>query len=512
MFLITSGKSIIQKLRNAFSQPRADEQDLTRRLEDTNREPNVRRKKHRKLRLKKEKIYVRFLERNQSSSSIENEETEILERDFEQQLYIVAARSLSSLEDREAITLRNYSIKPICDDDDSEMEVELEEVEEKVLEEMKEKKKNEIEVEEGGEDKEIEKMKKETIKMNGHENEEIQEAREKKKEDEEMEMIEKGNKDEKDEEKEIKVNIIQKEIIKHLEESVKEKKAMMPLNTLSGMGVSGSETSLIDAKNRFTAYHMYRKYILFCSNDKNAIVVKLWPSFSCIKKISFTVSVQPTILIEQLIGYGLYRYIELGFQPPPVWNIAMYSLKMVDEDPYGQVFIDDEVPAMERVRSLSQIALKQFALCEESGARERSLDAFEQKALLKIHLGASTDVCQIVTIDVPLDWTFGEILIYFCEKKRLPCEPYGLFLMDTVRTEIPLEKTLRQWTVQEIILTRKREYSGGDIFYRKQRPHDLSDIFGSSSSRSIESSPSEAQVRAHVSNPLYHVSNMCTCY
>ena len=235
------------------------------------------------------------------------------------------------------------------------------------------------------------------------------------------------------------------------------------LKTMSDRSdISGRQITTLSGRSS----NFYVGFASFCSTDERDVLVKIWPSFTYEKKFFFDIRVRPGITVEQLIGSALFRYIELGKDPPPIHNIEMYSLRMVDEDLDGNVAIDEDFPTIERSILVQRLGLKQYALCEEFGARERDRSMFTQTVLLKVHVGASADVRQTSTIEVPLDWTFGETVKYFCEKKRLPHESYAVFLMDNMKTEIPLQKTLRQWTVQEIVIRSKREHSGGDVFYR----------------------------------------------
>ncbi|KAJ2627915.1 Component of a membrane-bound complex containing the Tor2p kinase [Coemansia sp. RSA 1290] len=79
------------------------------------------------------------------------------------------------------------------------------------------------------------------------------------------------------------------------------------------------------------------------------------------KSPSFTVNVRKTASVEQAIGFILYQYLEDEHKPPleaDVQDVVMWSLRIAMD---GEV--DDDFPAVDRTRPVSNFTFDEFALC-----------------------------------------------------------------------------------------------------------------------------------------------------
>ncbi|KAI9323844.1 stress-activated map kinase interacting protein 1-domain-containing protein [Dichotomocladium elegans] len=75
--------------------------------------------------------------------------------------------------------------------------------------------------------------------------------------------------------------------------------------------------------------------------------------------------VRPDAIVDDVIGYILYDYVEKKLKPPlqeEMCDIAQWEMRIVEDD--GE--IEDELPALDRTRQISMFSFVQFALCRTS--------------------------------------------------------------------------------------------------------------------------------------------------
>ena len=169
-----------------------------------------------------------------------------------------------------------------------------------------------------------------------------------------------------------------------------------------------------------------------------------------------------------MIGFGLYVYIENGWEPLPSSEIEDYLLRIVEDD--GT--IDEDFPAVDLSRNIDKFAFEQFAICSDiKGGRARLSRKLTQKIsssniFLKIHVYSTLEIKQTTTISANSLMKMDEVLELICAKRKLDPADYKLTLADTI-TDVVATQTLHELNTNEFCLLKKdRGKSAGDIFLR----------------------------------------------
>lgn len=159
----------------------------------------------------------------------------------------------------------------------------------------------------------------------------------------------------------------------------------------------------------------------------------------------------------QVIGYIMYRYTELGYEPKLEPSVDDYCLRMVEDD--GEA--DMDFPALERKQPISKFGFEQLALCDEPRQAPRGSDSGAagggsrealEKTFVRIHL--PTQGCSILNIKSN-SMTLEQILALVVKKRALLKGQHTLELVDSPGMELDLSQTLQQAGVRDFNLIHK---------------------------------------------------------
>lgn len=187
--------------------------------------------------------------------------------------------------------------------------------------------------------------------------------------------------------------------------------------------------------------------------------------------------------VEEVIGYALYEYVNENRKPPlpeKLKSVSLWNLRIVEDD--GD--IDDDFPALDRLRRIKKFAFDQYALVstepedEEPVQLMENRQAFETSAtqiintsvaispsapttsvFLKVHLYSTLEIKQTTTMQMPLNISMQEVFVRICQKRKYDTKDYILKMPDT-KTDVPLDKTLEELKVTEFCVL-KRSSGGG---------------------------------------------------
>ncbi|KAJ8651685.1 hypothetical protein O0I10_012753 [Lichtheimia ornata] len=99
--------------------------------------------------------------------------------------------------------------------------------------------------------------------------------------------------------------------------------------------------------------------------------------------------VRPDAIVDDVIGYILYDYIEKKRKPPleeEIYDIANWVLRIAEDD--GE--IEEDLPALDRTRQISMVSFDQFALCRTAP------NQVKQNELIRAKLGRSGPTVDVV--------------------------------------------------------------------------------------------------------------------
>ncbi|ORX47700.1 SIN1-domain-containing protein [Hesseltinella vesiculosa] len=88
--------------------------------------------------------------------------------------------------------------------------------------------------------------------------------------------------------------------------------------------------------------------------------------------------VRPDAIIDDVIGYILYDYVEQNRKPelqPELYDLAEWVLLIAEDD--GE--IEDDLPALDRTRRINQVSFDQFALSRATPAQAKQNDQIRAK-------------------------------------------------------------------------------------------------------------------------------------
>lgn len=240
-----------------------------------------------------------------------------------------------------------------------------------------------------------------------------------------------------------------------------------------------------------------KDYSFVCGKGvPNPIHLKIFFPSSQDPKKPLPVIVKRDATVEQVIGYSLYVYIEEKRMPPIDANskldkVACWNLRIVEDD--GD--IDQDFPALVRVRKIQQFQFDQFAVCPANSTQAKVNEEAQKAAaaasalasavgpstgssstgsvqgkkptyFIKVHLYSTLEVKQTTTVSLPGDMLLADVLVYCCRKRKIEPNDYTLKMADT-KTDVPLDRTLESMGLTELCLLKKdRGPSAGDIFLR----------------------------------------------
>ncbi|KAI8907823.1 stress-activated map kinase interacting protein 1-domain-containing protein [Gorgonomyces haynaldii] len=219
------------------------------------------------------------------------------------------------------------------------------------------------------------------------------------------------------------------------------------------------------------------KYAQFSgATDGNAVKLSLFIPFSK-DGTPLHIAVKADATVEEVIGYALYEYIEQHRSPPlpeKLLKIENWNLRICEDD--GE--IDEDFPALDRVRRIQKFAFDQFALVETLAVDEEDFKATEKReesnlesnivsasVFLKIHLYSTLEVKQTTTMQMPLNIPMSEVFDRICQKRKYDPKNYILKMADA-KTDVPLEQTLEQLKATEFCVLKRSSGGAGDIFLR----------------------------------------------
>lgn len=206
----------------------------------------------------------------------------------------------------------------------------------------------------------------------------------------------------------------------------------VPLHSVNpGASAPASALSSL-VKHKLGVNNHFASYSSFCGKGEGRpINLRIWLPFSdSHRDTPIAVVVKADATVEDVIGYVLYEYIDMGGVPRPLESLDAYSLRIVEDD--GN--IDDDFPALERGRKIEKFSFDQFALCEANraqctrrgassrmpvltrGARTvleelkakravQEKDAKPKKSVifLRVHLYSTLEIKQTSTVEAPAD-------------------------------------------------------------------------------------------------------------
>eukprot|EP00733_Pompholyxophrys_punicea_P002330 Pompholyxophrys_punicea_v1_NODE_1727_length_578_cov_17.170172.p1 type:complete len:168 gc:universal NODE_1727_length_578_cov_17.170172:39-542(+) len=109
----------------------------------------------------------------------------------------------------------------------------------------------------------------------------------------------------------------------------------------------------------------FDKYNHFCGKgEPKPVRLKIWLPFSESKARPMELVVKRDATVEDVIGYALYEYTDEGRLPDALPQMAAYSLRIAEDDG----IIDDDFPALDRVRHIQKFSFDSFVLCEVNRA------------------------------------------------------------------------------------------------------------------------------------------------
>ncbi|KAI9303192.1 stress-activated map kinase interacting protein 1-domain-containing protein [Cunninghamella echinulata] len=137
-------------------------------------------------------------------------------------------------------------------------------------------------------------------------------------------------------------------------------------------------TAMIAAKAT-TAENPFSTYSHASGKGSNRpLTLRIYLPHTDTPKEPITLIVRPDVIIDDVIGYILYDYIEQKRQPEledEVYDLAQWSLLIVEDD--GEV--DDELPAMDRTRRIDKVGFDEFALCRATSSQAKQNEQVRAK-------------------------------------------------------------------------------------------------------------------------------------
>ncbi|CAO3624460.1 unnamed protein product [Cunninghamella echinulata] len=137
-------------------------------------------------------------------------------------------------------------------------------------------------------------------------------------------------------------------------------------------------TAMIAAKAT-TAENPFSTYSHASGKGSNRpLTLRIYLPHTDTPKEPITLIVRPDVIIDDVIGYILYDYIEQKRQPEledEVYDLAQWSLLIVEDD--GEV--DDELPAMDRTRRIDKVGFDEFALCRATPSQAKQNEQVRAK-------------------------------------------------------------------------------------------------------------------------------------
>ncbi|KAI7859145.1 stress-activated map kinase interacting protein 1-domain-containing protein [Circinella umbellata] len=88
--------------------------------------------------------------------------------------------------------------------------------------------------------------------------------------------------------------------------------------------------------------------------------------------------VRPDAIVDDVIGYILYDYVEKKRKPSlqeEMYDIAQWVLRIAEDD--GE--IEDDIPALDRTRQISMVSFAQFALCRTAPSQVKQNEMIRAK-------------------------------------------------------------------------------------------------------------------------------------
>ncbi|KAI8137179.1 stress-activated map kinase interacting protein 1-domain-containing protein [Fennellomyces sp. T-0311] len=130
--------------------------------------------------------------------------------------------------------------------------------------------------------------------------------------------------------------------------------------------------------------------------DANPITLCVYLPHSTHPYEPVSLVVRPDAIVDDVIGYILYDYVEKKRKPSlqeEMYDIAQWVLRIAEDD--GE--IEEDLPALDRTRQISMVSFDQFALCRTAPSQVK------QNEMIRAKLGRSgPDVSKTSTQDAQL--------------------------------------------------------------------------------------------------------------
>ncbi|CAO3644554.1 unnamed protein product [Cunninghamella blakesleeana] len=127
------------------------------------------------------------------------------------------------------------------------------------------------------------------------------------------------------------------------------------------------------AENPFSSYsHVSGK------GSNHPITLCLYLPHTDTPDVPIYLIVRPDVIIDDVIGYILYDYVEQKKLPEieeDLYDLAQWSLLIAEDD--GEV--DDDIPALDRTRRIDKVGFEQFALCRATSSQAKQNEQIRAK-------------------------------------------------------------------------------------------------------------------------------------
>lgn len=159
------------------------------------------------------------------------------------------------------------------------------------------------------------------------------------------------------------------------------KKIEVKPSSIPSSATKSKLTELLTSKSKDpTTENPFRcLYSLLSSKERNAIKLKMYFPFSKEPKKPINRSIRTDVCVEEVIGFGLWAYIEEDREPKldeieggkDLIETWAWSLRLVEDD--GEV--DEDFPALERTRGIGKVGSNEFAIviASESQAKQNAI-------------------------------------------------------------------------------------------------------------------------------------------
>lgn len=256
---------------------------------------------------------------------------------------------------------------------------------------------------------------------------------------------------------------------------------------------------------------------IYGKKDSKSIFFNIYLPWSNKPKVPLRINVIADATVEDIIGYTLYVYNSEKLDPilpEDLWNLNLWAIRIVEDD----FEIDEDFPALERMRQIKRFSFDSFALCEmQPNVVRNMIDSTSKKdganlisksvgsdqpmslpediamssrissvlsplsnkgvlspsnfsnqgtnVFLKVHLYSTIEVKQTTTFLAQSQQKMSEVFENICKKHKYDSNKYVMKMPD-IKTDVPMDATLDSLNIAEFCILKRAGAGAGDIFLR----------------------------------------------